>query len=104
MAVVRSASITTSQVSISLAAAVPTETMRPCSQTMLSPCANGAFQSPETMVPILVIATRMDQSSTCSGRRTEWPVATARSIAMVVSRLMRACSGVVWMVGAPVTR
>ena len=34
-------------------------------------------------------------SSTCSGRRTVLPEAAARSIAMVVSRLMRACSGVV---------
>jgi hypothetical protein len=34
-----------------------------------------------------------------SGRRTGWPVATARSMAMVVSRLMRACVGVVCTVG-----
>ena len=33
-------------------------------------------------------------SSLCDGSRTEWPDATARSIASVVSRLMRACSGV----------
>ena len=39
-------------------------------------------------------------SSTCSGRRTVLPEAAARSMAMVVSRLMRACSGVVWTVGA----
>src|SRR5262249_15062996 len=43
-------------------------------------------------------------SSICSGRRTVCPEAAARSMAIVVSRLMRACSGVVWIVGAPVAR
>src|ERR1051325_11722752 len=61
MAVVPPASITTSHASISCAAAVPTETMRPSSQTMLSPSTNGARQSPEQMVPMLVMATRMVQ-------------------------------------------
>ena len=45
-----------------------------------------------------------DYSSICSGRRTVCPEAAARSMAIVVSRLMRACSGVVWIVGAPVAR
>ena len=39
-----------------------------------------------------------------SGRRTGRPVATARSMAMVVSRLMRASPGVVCTVGSPVAR
>jgi len=43
-------------------------------------------------------------SQVSSGSRTAFPVATARSMAIVVSSLMRACSGVVWAVGLPVTR
>jgi hypothetical protein len=39
-----------------------------------------------------------------SGSRTACPLATARSIAIVVSRLMRACAGVVCTVAAPVAR
>src|SRR5262245_30518862 len=58
-AVVRSASITTSQASTSLDAAVPTLTMRSPSVIMVSPLTRGSPRSPETMVPILTIATRM---------------------------------------------
>ena len=48
------------------------------------------------------LSLRLGQIS--SGSRTGFPVSTARTMAMVVSRLMRACSGVVCTVGLPVTR
>src|SRR4030081_3072522 len=59
MAVVRAASITASQASTTLADAVPTATMRSPSVMMGSPLADGSFRSPETIVPILTMATRM---------------------------------------------
>src|SRR6185436_8605767 len=58
-AVVRPASMTTSQASTSLADAVPTATIRSPSVTMVSPLARGSVRSPVTIVPILTMATRM---------------------------------------------
>ena len=51
------ASITTSALSTAPAAAVPTETMRSPSVTIVSPDANGSRQLPDTICPRLTIAT-----------------------------------------------
>src|SRR5712691_7113043 len=59
MAVVRSASITRSQASTSAAGATPTVTIRSPSVMIVSPLTKGSFRSPETIVPMLTIATRM---------------------------------------------
>ena len=52
------------------------------------------MQLPLAPVPNTAIF-RLYDASACSGNRTDWPDVTARSMAMVVSRLIRACSGVV---------
>src|ERR1700744_1686480 len=59
IAVMPPASITTSQASTAAAFAVPALTILPSWLMTVSPSTNGACQSPETMVPRLVIATFM---------------------------------------------
>src|SRR6516162_2040812 len=63
IAVVPSASMTTSQPSTSAAGAVPTDANLPSSAMTVSPGMKGTRQSPETMAPILVMATRIDVRS-----------------------------------------
>jgi hypothetical protein len=70
IAVMPPASITTSALSTAAAAAVPTSVMRSPSLMIVSPAANGARQSPETICPRLTIATftrvrSRDQCSAC---------------------------------------
>jgi hypothetical protein len=59
IAVVPFASMMMSQLSTSAAEAVPTDTNLPSSAMSVSPRMKGCRQSPETMVPILVMATRI---------------------------------------------
>jgi hypothetical protein len=59
MAVAPPASITTSQRSTSRADAVPMDSIFSFCVMMVSPGTKGARQSPETMVPMLVMATRI---------------------------------------------
>src|SRR5690348_3506688 len=57
IAVMPSASMTTSAASTCAADAVPTDVILPFSVRIQSPLTNGSFQLPETIWPILTIAT-----------------------------------------------
>src|SRR5262245_4886750 len=59
IAVMLSASITTSAASVATADAVPTEAIFPPSTMIVSPWTKGSRQSPETIWPMLTIATFM---------------------------------------------
>src|SRR4249919_1954000 len=63
MAVIPSASMTTSALSTAAGEAVPTETIFPSSVRMVSPLATGARQSPEMISPRLTIAIFMTAPS-----------------------------------------
>src|SRR3954451_8896450 len=69
IAVIPSASITTSAASTCADDAVPTEVILPLSVRIESPLANGSFQLPETIWPRLTIAIFMSAhcAAACSG-------------------------------------